>query len=580
MINEELAAVFDEIAVLIELGEDNPFRARAYANAARTIRSLPEDINMMEANGSIASVKGLGKELRSHISEYLASGKITLKDTLVAAIEPGLIEMLRINGLGPKRIRAIHEALQIQSINALADACRDGKVAALPGFGPKSAANILKNIEFLQEQQAYVRLDIAAAALQSVIDELKQFPLIKMISAAGSVRRRKEIAHDLDAVASVAKEEDRAAVMDAFTHVSAAQEILAHGLTKSTILLRAGIKMDLRVVTEDTFATALLHFTGSKESNVALRSLAGKAGMKINEYGVWRGEERLDIVDEAGVYAALGLAYIEPELREDRGEFEAAANNILPNLVTEADVKGPLHCHTNWSDGAASLEEMAEGARALGYMYIGICDHSQAAAYAHGLSPADAARQHKEIDALNRKYGAAFHIFKGTECDILKDGALDFDNDTLASFDFVVASIHSAFQQSEEEQTQRLLRALSNPYVTILGHLTGRLLLQREGYSVDIPAILSAAGKRGVAVEINANPQRLDLDWRWHKTAAQLGVYLPICPDAHTVAGLKDVAYGIGAARKGWLETKHIPNTWDTETLRQWFLKTRSAARG
>ena len=577
MINEELAAAFDEIAVLIELREDNPFRARAYANAARTIRSLSVDIDAMEADGSIASVKGLGKELRGHISEYLSSGKITLKDTLVAAIEPGLIEMLRINGLGPKRIRAIYEALQITSISELAGACRDGKVAALAGFGSKSAANILKNIEFLQEQQAYFRLDIAAAALHAVIDELKQHPLIKMISAAGSVRRRKEIAHDLDAVAAVAKEDDRAAVMEAFTHVSAAKEILANGLTKSTILLYSGIKMDLRVVTEDTYSVALLHFTGSKESNVALRGLAGKMGLKINEYGVWRGEERLDITDEAGVYATLGLDYIEPELREDRGEFDAAENHTLPNLVTKTDLKGPLHCHTNWSDGAASLEEMAEGARVLGYSYIGICDHSQAAAYAHGLTPADVARQHKEIDALNRKYGAEFHIFKGTECDILKDGTLDFDNDTLAAFDFVVASIHSAFQQSEEEQTQRILRALSNPYVTILGHLTGRLLLQREGYSVDIPAIIAAAGKRGVAIEINANPLRLDLDWRWHKIAAQQGVYLPICPDAHTTAGIKDMAYGVGAARKGWLETKHIPNTWETDTLRQWFQKTRSS---
>lgn len=575
MENRHIAALLDEIGTLLELKEDQPFRARAYHNASRVVQNLHDDVAALLLSGTLETVPGIGKDMRAHIVEYLRDGHITLYDELVASIEPGLIDMLRIQGLGPKRIRTLHDQLGIATLADLAEACREGRVAGLAGFGAKSQANILNGIAYLAEQQSSFSYAPAEDVAQTVVVQLRAMPEVVRAEVAGSLRRRKEVVHDLDAVASVRREADRAAVMAAFVALPEVTAVTAHGETKSAVVLVGGIPMDLRVVTDDEYATALHHFTGSKEHNVALRGLAKDADIKINEYGLWRGEERLPISTEEELYAALGMDFIPPELREDMGEIDAAREHRLPTLLTDADIRGALHCHSNWSDGKASIFEMAEGCRALGYQYLGLCDHSQAAAYAGGLTPDEVRRQHAEIDRLNADYAGAFVILKGTECDILKDGALDYDDATLARFDFVVASIHSSFGLSEADETNRLIRAIQHPRTTIIGHPTGRLLLRREGYAVNIPAVIDAAAARGVAIEVNANPARFDLDWRWLHQAAELGVPIPICPDAHEVAGIADIRFGVGIARKGWLGPANVPNAWPLAQLRAWFADVR-----
>lgn len=581
MDNKKIAGLLDEIGTLIELKEDNVFRARAYHNAARALENWNEDIAAMAEADRLGAIPGIGKDMRAHILEYLHDGHMTLYDELVASIEPGLIAMLQINGLGPKRIRTLHEQLGVKTLEELAEACRQGRVAALAGYGAKSQEKILKGIEYLTQQQTLFSYAPAAEVAEAIVSELGALPQVVRINVAGSLRRRKEVVHDIDVVASVGADDDalRGAVMAAFVALPQVREVLAHGPTKSSVILNNGLQMDLRVVADDDYAATLHHFTGSKEHHVTLRGLARKQDLSINDYGVIRvgGEERIPIATEAELYALLGMDYIEPELREDRGEIQAAREHTLPHLLTEADIQGALHCHSTWSDGQASIREMAEACRALGYHYLGICDHSQYAQYAHGLTPQAVRRQHEEIDALNAEYGSAFRILKGTECDILKDGSLDYDDETLARFDFVVASIHSLFNLSEAEETERLIRALQNPYTTIMGHLTGRLLLRREGYPVDIAAVLEAAAARGVAIELNANPARFDLDWRWLHTATAKGIPIPICPDAHATDGIADIRYGVGIARKGWVEPRHVPNAWPLDDLLAWFAALRAS---
>ncbi len=363
--------------------------------------------------------------------------------------------------------------------------------------------------------------------------------------------------------------------MDALVAVPQVVSITGKGDTKTSVILRPGIALDLRVVTDDEYPSALHHFTGSKEHNIALRGRAQREGMKINEYGLFRGDERIPVADEREFYRALGMHYIEPEMREERGEIELALQGELPTLVTEADLRGILHVHSTWSDGQVSIREMAEATLALGKSYLGICDHSKTAAYANGLSEEAVRRQHEEIDRLNEEYAGRLRLLKGTECDILKDGALDYDDETLASFDFVVASIHSHFQLSPAEQTQRLIRAMENPHTSILGHPTGRLLLQRDGYSPDLDAVIDRAGELGVAIELNADPHRLDLDWRWHRRAVEHGVQIPINPDAHTPAGLANIRYGVGIARKGWLTAADVLNARSLDDLLVYFATQR-----
>ena len=393
---------------------------------------------------------------------------------------------------------------------------------------------------------------------------LRALPQVVRIEVAGSIRRRKEVCKDMDIVASVLRDEDRAPIMRALVESPDVASITGEGDTKTSVVLKMGMAVDLRVVFDNEYPYLLQHFSGSKAHNVALRTYFHPRGIKISEYGIFKGEDLIPCKDEVEIYRALGMQYVEPELREDMGEIQAAREDKLPTLVTEADLRGILHVHSTWSDGGASVHEMAEAARAMGMSYLGMCDHSQLAAYANGLTPARVREQQAEIDRLNDEYAGAFRILKGTECDILKDGALDFDEKTLASFDFVVASIHSHFELPPAEQTQRLIHALENPYLSILGHPTGRILLERNGYNPDLEAVIDRAGELGVCIELNADPHRFDLDWRFHRRATDRGIRIPICPDAHTPGGLRNISYGIGIARKGWLTKADVLNASNT----------------
>ena len=572
---QQVAALLDQMAQLMELDGANPFEVRAYQNASRAIAGLEGDITELVARGALTGVPGLGKTLITRITELVTTGHMRQYDDLLERIPPGLREMLRIPGLGPKRIRQINQALQITTLDQLREAAESGQVAALPGFGVKSQENILKGLVFVTEHQNRFRIDIAEKFAEEIADALRALPETVRLSVAGSIRRRKEIVKDADIVASVRRDEDRSALMRTLVEHPAVASVIGSGETKTSVVLHSGMALDLRVVLDDEYPYALHHFTGSKEHNVALRTRMHTRGVKINEYGLFRGEERIPCADEADIYAAIGMQYVEPELREDRGEIEAALEHRLPTLITERDIQGMLHVHSNWSDGGSTIREMAEATVAMGMSYLGMCDHSQVAAYANGLTPDRVKRQHEEIDKLNEEFAGRLRILKGTECDILKDGALDYDDKTLAGFDFVVASIHGNFNLPPDEQTRRLIRAVENPYCSILGHPTGRILLQREGYNPDLEAVIARAGELGVSVELNGDPHRLDLDWRYLRFATDRGVRIAITTDAHSPAGLENLRYGVSLARKGWLTAAQCLNTLDAGSLLTFFQEQR-----
>jgi DNA polymerase (family X) len=459
-------------------------------------------------------------------------------------------------------------------------------VARLPGFGKKTQEKILQGIAFLQQHADRYLYPIAEAEAERIRTALATLPQIVRLEVAGSLRRRRETVKDIDMVASVrddAPEEEQAAIMNFFTSQPSVQAITGKGPTKSSVVLSSGIAMDLRVVNDSQFPYTLHHFSGSREHHIALRRRALSMNMTINDYGLFRGKdphgELVPCKDEADIYAALGMAYIVPELREDMGEIEAAVQHTLPVLVQESDLRGVLHAHSTWSDGQNTLREMAEACIARGFAYLGITDHSKAAAYAGGLTEERLRQQAEEIDRLNEEFAGRLYILKGIECDILRDGTLDFADEVLAHLDFVVASIHSNFNLPAEEQTQRMLRAISDPYVDIIGHPTGRILLGRAGYTLDMEAVIDAAAAHNVCIEVNANPARLDLDWRLLHKARDKGIKIPLNPDAHTLAGLDDMRYGIGVARKGWLRATDVLNTMETETLRAFFQARRNIKR-
>jgi DNA polymerase (family 10) len=575
MDKQRVAAVLDSMAQLMELDGASPFEVRAYQNASRAIAGLEGDLPDLVAAGKLNGVPGLGKTLIARITELVTTGGMRQYDDLLERIPPGLRDMLRIPGLGPKRIRQINQALGVDTLDALRAAAEAGKIAALPGFGAKSQENILKGLAFVTEHQNRFRIDVAEIQAEQIASMLRALPETVRVTVAGSIRRRKEIVKDADIVASVRRDEDRSTLMNALTSSPLVAEVTGTGDTKTSVILRQGMALDLRVVLDEDFPYALHHFTGSKEHNVALRTRLHAQGVKINEYGLFRGNERIPCQDEADIYRAIGMTYVEPELREDRGEIEAALAGALPTLLTEQDIRGMLHVHSDWSDGGATIREMADAALAMGMSYLGMCDHSQVAAYANGLTPDRVKLQHEEIDQLNEQYKGRLRILKGTECDILKDGSLDYDDKTLATFDFVVASIHGNFNLSPAEQTQRLMRAMENPHCSILGHPTGRILLQREGYDPDLEAVITRAGELGVAIELNGDPHRLDLDWRYIRFATERGVRIAITTDAHSPAGLTNLRYGVGLARKGWLTPSQCLNTLSTDELLDYFATQR-----
>src|SRR2546421_10633093 len=584
MDKNQVAQVLEDVASLLELKEgSNPFEVRAYENAARAVSALDGDIEQLTREGKLKGVPGLGSTIVKRIEELVNSGQMALHDELVATTPQVKLEMRRIPGVGPKKINAMYNQLHINSIEELEQACKEDKVAALPGFGKKTQDKILQGLAFLAQHSGRFLYPVAEEEAERIREVLAAIPEIVRLQVAGSLRRRRETIGDIDIVASVADDlgdTTRRKIMDIFTSQPTVQAITGKGETKSSVVLKSGINMDLRVVNDSQFPYTLHHFTGSKEHHIPLRRRALSMNMTINDYGLFRGKEpNLELIpckNEADIYAALGMDYIEPELREDMGEIEAAVHHTLPVLVQESDLRGVLHVHSTWSDGQNTIREMAAACIARGFAYLGITDHSKVAAYAGGLNEDALCRQGEEIDQLNKEFAGRIHILKGTECDILRDGSLDFSNDVLASLEFVVASIHSNFNLSPEGQTRRMLRAISNPYVNIIGHPTGRILLGRAGYTLDMEAVIDAAAAQGVSIEINASPSRLDLDWRLVRRARDRGMKIPIDPDAHTLDGLDDMRYGIGIARKGWLSADDVVNAMKTEALLKFFKEQRT----
>jgi DNA polymerase (family 10) len=581
----EIADALTEIGMLLELKGDNPFKVRAYSAGARAIEGLENDeFERLVAENGMQSVKGIGEALASKIGELHSTGRLGFLEELRASIEPGLVEMLKIPGLGPKKIAAVRRELGVASIPELEKACKDGRVAALAGFGEKTQENILAGI---RNREAYSRRHLwwdANEISEFILSGLRALPQVLRAEAAGSLRRGLETVGDLDFIVAAS---DISPVTDWFTGQPGVAEVTAKGETKSSVRFKEGLQADMRIVPAGQFAFALHHFTGSKDHNVQMRQRALDRGTHLSEWGLVPGAgdgtakekaargEGLKAAEERQIFEALGLSFIPPELREGMGEIEAAEKGEIPKLVELSDIRGAFHNHTTATDGSNTLAEMAAAAEALGWEYLGIADHSKSSRQARGLSEAALLKQVDQIRELNESKRFKTRIFSGVECDILPDGELDFDDGVLARLDYVVVSVHSSFGQEEAVMTARIIRALENPRSTMLGHLTGRILLEREPYRVDIAKVIDAAIANGAIIELNANPHRLDMDWRHWRRAAERGLECSVNPDAHGIHGLDYVRAGINSARKGWLTRKSVVNTLPLKSMEAWLAKKR-----
>lgn len=578
MDKHDLARIFNEIGLLLELKGENPFKSRAYYNAARTIENLTEDLAEIIKAGRVSELPGFGAALAKKVEEWSETGTIEYYENLKNTTPPGLFELLRVPGLGAKKINTIYQMLGVTSLEMLEEACNQNRLVALPGFGAKTQAKICAGIQFIKEHRGQFLWGEVWQEAVRLREELKACPGVLKVEIAGSLRRFKEVVKDIDLVAAAA-EPGRA--IHEFINLPIVTQIIASGETKGSVLLKSGIQADLMVVKPEEFPYALQHFTGSKEHNAALRHHAKGLGYKVNEYGLFK-EDSLEPIyckDEDDIYQKLGLAYIPPELREDYGEIQAALDGGLPELIEPEAIRGIFHVHTNYSDGVNSLHEMVEAAASRGYQYLGISDHSQIAVYARGLTEGKLVEEFEEIEALNSLY-PDFKIFKGIEADILPSGELDYGLETLAKFDFVIGSIHSQFRMGKAEMTARILKALDNPFLTMLGHPTGRILLERPGYKVDLDAVLEKAALKGVIIEFNASPYRLDLDWRWLRKAKEYGVKIAINPDAHSIGELDLVRSGLAVARKGWLENSDVFNTLNGKEVVEYFQNRKMKIQG
>lgn len=552
------AHVLEQIASYLELKGENPFRVRAFRGAAKAVLSVPRDLTEALADGSLAATKGVGPATLGIIKELNETGKASMLEELREEVPPGLIEMLGVSGLGVTRIRTIHEKLGLETLAELEDAARGGTLAGLPGFGPKTADAVLKGIARLRRGQAF-RLSHHAADEAAILREaLGRLPGVTRAIVAGEVRRRTEVVREV--VVVLVTEGTAAELFRALGEMAGVDEVTGSDERQVTLRFASGTAARVIATPPANLGAVLVQATGNESHLQALAEHAAARGFALNAAGLWRGREFVPTADEAALYATLGLAEIPPELREGGDEIARAEAGTLPSLIDVSDLRGFLHCHTSYSDGNVTVEEMATACRDAGYAYVGITDHSKAAAYAGGLTEADLVRQWAEIDEVNaRRIG--IRVLKGIESDILADGSLDYDDGILAGFDFVIASVHSRFQMDEAGMTARVLRALDNPYLTILGHPTGRLLLSRDPYPLDLEQVFARAGERGVAIEINADPHRLDLDWRLLRRARAAGAMISIGADAHNRAGLGYMAFGIGMARKGGLTTGDVLNT-------------------
>lgn len=584
MTRKEIVEVLEEIAILLEIKGENPFKIRAYQNGARALETMEEDLAAIIEAGTLGEIRGVGKALVEKIITLHEAGSLEYYDKLKASVPAGLLELLEIPGLGGKKIKAIHGKLGVNSIEELTRACQENRVAELAGFGPKSQAKILEGI---RNREAYGKRHLWWAArevAEPILRGLATLPEVQDAAHAGSLRRNRETVGDLDFIVSSS---EPGPVMTWFTKQDGVAEVTAHGETKSSVRMESGLQADLRVVPPDQFAFALHHFTGSKEHNVEMRQRALNRGFSLSEWGLTATEEGPRdpeslaraparqgspqdpqmIRSEAALFGFLGLAEIPPELREGLGEIEAAETDALPILVEPGDLRGAFHNHTTASDGASSLEEMVAGAEALGWDYLGIADHSKASFQANGLDEARVERQLAAIRAFNASGKSKVKVFAGVECDILTDGELDLDDTVLDALDYVVVSIHSSFTQPTDVVTARMIKAIEHPATTMVGHLTGRILLRREGYAIDAARIIDAAAANGVIIELNANPHRLDMDWRLWRRAAEKGVLTSINPDAHDAAHLGFVEAGVRVARKGWLTAGQVLNTWPLDEV-------------
>ncbi|MDO8706792.1 MAG: DNA polymerase/3'-5' exonuclease PolX [Sulfuricaulis sp.] len=571
--NADIATLFEEIADLLEIDNANPFRVRAYRNAARQLQGTGVPAADMVAKGEdLTELPGIGDDLAAKIQEIVETGKCQFLEKLRQKTPPTITELLKIPGLGPKRVRALYHELDVHTLEQLARAARDGRIRKLPGFGEKTEQTILEAISAHVEKQARFKLAVAAQYAEPLRKYLEKISGVKQAVLAGSYRRFKETVGDIDILVTSGNTEN---VMDRFVAYDEVKDVMAKGSTRATVILKSGLQVDVRVVNEDCFGAAWQYFTGSKAHNIEIRRLAQEHGLKISEYGVFKGEKRIAGDTEESVYRSVGLPWIQPELRENRGEIEAARAGKLPKLVEFADLKGDLHAHTKATDGHHTLREMADAARQHGFEYLAITEHSRRLTVAHGLDPQQLRRQMNEIDKLNGQL-KNITLLKGIEVDILEDGALDLPDDVLSECDLVVGAVHSKFNLARAKQTERILRAMDHPHFTILAHPTGRLLDTREPYDVDMLKIIRRARERGCFLELNAHPERLDLLDIYCQMARDEAVLVAISSDAHSTQDFDNLVYGVGQARRGWLEKRDVLNTRSLKLLRPLLKRTIS----
>src|SRR5512139_3503621 len=564
--NADIAAAFEEIADRLEIQGANPFRIRAYRNAARTLGELPQEARtLLERGEDLTRLPSIGADLATQVREILEAGRSSLLERLRRELPPAVTELLQIPGLGPKRVKTLYHDLSVQTAEQLYRAARDGRIRAVPGFGEKTELNILQAVEAHVSKSRRFKLAMAAQYADALAAFLGAIPGVGQVTVAGSFRRMRETVGDLDILVTAAADSP---VMQRFAAYDEVAEVLSAGTTRASVVLKSGLQVDLRVVEEASYGAALQYFTGSKAHNIAIRRIAQKLGLKVNEYGVFRGTERIAGEDEASVYRSVGLPWIPPEMREDRGEIEAAHDGRLPRLVEFSDLRGDLHAHTKATDGHDSLRDMALAAKALGLEYLAITEHSRHLTVAKGLDPLRLARQCEEIDRLNGEL-SGITLLKGIEVDILEDGSLDLPDEVLGRLDLVIGAVHSQFQLSRARQTTRILRAMDHPHFTLLAHPSGRLIERREPYDVDMLRIIRHARYRGCFLELNAHPDRLDLLDSHCQLAKEEGVLVSINSDAHSRFDFANLKYGVGQARRGWLETDDVLNTRPLAALRR-----------
>lgn len=571
---EKIVTILNQIALILEIKGENAFKIRAYKNGSEIIENYGDDIIQITKDGKLGELKGIGKALASKIEEIVETGKLTYLDELKLEFPDTFFDLFEISNLGPKKIKKLYDNLQIDSIDKLEASCKNNEISKISGFGKKSVEAILESISFRKSNSKFFRTGDIAPIAESILEFLRQLPQTSQAEIAGSYRRGKEIVHDIDFIVATKLPVE---IINEFTMMPEVAQVILKGKTKSSVRLNNGLQCDLRAVKNSEFPFALNYFTGSKAHNVKMRSLAIKNGYSLNEYALnSKTKTNEDVInDESDLYKALGLSFIHPALREDQGEVEAAKDASLPNLIQIENLKGTFHNHTTASDGKNSLSEMAEAATDLGLQYLGISDHSKSSVQANGLNDEELLQQVKEIKDFNDRNNNELTIFSGVECDILKDGSLDYNESVLSQLDYCIASVHSSFSMTENEMTKRVIKAIESPHVTMIGHLTGRLLLLRKPYDINVSKIIDACAKNNTIIEINANPRRLDMDWRWWKKAKDKGVKCSINPDAHKIEHFQYLHFGVKIAQKGWLESSDVVNCLPVDEIKK-LLKQKS----